>query len=93
MEEFLGQSQDDSVMVEPSSGSALSVMGKQIAFNNAIQYVGAKIPPKDIGLILKSMPLLNKEMAFKGLTQDHDIADNMILALNRGQPVQVNPAR
>ena len=89
--EFTQHKHEDTIVVEPSSGNAMTVMGKQRAFTNILQYASKAIQPRDIGLIVKNMPLLNQEEAFRGLTQDYDIADNMILALNRGTPVEVNP--
>ena len=81
----------DTVEIEPTSDSALSIIGRQHAFSTALQYVGARLPPKDIGLLLEGMPLGNKDLAFQGLNQDHKIADNLIRNLDNGRDIKINP--
>lgn len=60
-------------------------LGKQMALNSIIQYVGKDLGKDSIGRILKAMPFANDDEAFSDLTIDYDNSVNDILALDRGQ--------
>lgn len=73
------------IKVEPMSDDVHTQMGKQIVFQNILQYVGSSLQKEDIGLLIRQMPWLTKDSAFADLTLDYDCATNDILALDRGQ--------
>ncbi len=68
-----------------------SKMGKQIALNHVLQYVGSQMSPKQIGLVLKEMPFLNNNTLFKRLSIDYDNVENDMLQIERGQMPFVTP--
>jgi len=73
------------VKIEPMSEDVTTMMGRHLAMNHVLQYVGTNLPPDSIGQIIKQLPFANKEAAFDDLTLDADAATNIILALDRGQ--------
>lgn len=73
------------VIVEPMADDMDSLMGKQLAFNHVLQYVGGNLDKKDIGKILKEMPFSNGAEAFDDFTLDYDMAKNDMLAMERGE--------
>lgn len=78
------------IKVEPQTDDVESMMGKQVIFNHAIQYIGNSLDKKSIGKIMKNMPFGNFENAFSELTMDEDMATNMILAIDRGEAPMPN---
>lgn len=79
------------IKTEEQSEAIDSRLGKQISLNHVLQYVGAQLDQKQIGLILKEMPFLNNKSLFTHLTVDHDNAENDMLQLERGQMPWVSP--
>lgn len=77
--------------VEVVDTDAETMLGKQLALNHTLQYVGGSLDKQDIGKILRAMPFLNQEEAFDDITLDYDSSKNEILALERGEPVTINP--
>lgn len=77
------------VIIEPMADDMDSLMGKQLAFNHVLQYVGANLDKKDIGKILKEMPFSNGAEAFDDFTLDYDMAKNDMLAMERGEQPMV----
>lgn len=73
------------IKAEPRTEDIDSQMGKQLQINHVLQYVGNQLKPEDIGLILRSMPFMDQEQAFSQLTINYDNAQNLILALDRGE--------
>ena len=78
------------ITVESVDGDAETMLGKQLAMNHTLQYVGASLGKEDIGRIVRSMPYMNKEEAFDELTLNYDNSKNDILALERGEQPPVN---
>lgn len=79
------------IKVIPEGDDIETKMGKQISFNNIIQYIGPNLGKDDIGKMLRLSPYLNKEKMFEDMTLEYDNAVNDILALDRGEyppPVQ-----
>lgn len=68
-----------------------SKMGSQLVLNHVLQYTGQKLDKEDIGKLVRLMPYANIEEGFSDLTLDYDSATNMILSLDRGQPMPPNP--
>lgn len=73
------------VKLEATNDDIETMMGRQLAINHALQYVGNQLSKEDIGKMLRTMPLGNLEESFSDLTIDFDSATNMILALDRGE--------
>jgi hypothetical protein len=73
-----------SIRLEEQSEAIDSKLGRQVALNHVLQYVGNQLDPKQIGLVLKEMPFLNNKTLFKRLTVDYDNCENDMLSLERG---------
>jgi hypothetical protein len=73
------------IVTEPQTEDYETKMGKQITFNNILQYVGGNLEKEDIGQLIRSMPYTNKEQMFSAWTTDYDNITNDILALDRGE--------
>lgn len=76
---------DFEVIVEPQSDDIETKMGKQMAINHIIQYVGPQLGKDDIGKLIQEMPYSNMNNSFSDLTLSYENAKNDILALDRGQ--------
>lgn len=73
------------ITLEPGTEDMETRLGKQLTFNQIMQYVGSNLDPKDIGKIIRTSPYSNNELMAEDLTMDFDNGTNMILALDRGQ--------
>jgi hypothetical protein len=76
------------IKLEPGNEDMETKLGKQLMFNQVLQYVGGKLDPQDIGKMIRNSPYANNEESFSDLTLDYDNATNMILALDRGAVVE-----
>jgi hypothetical protein len=79
------------ISVEEQTEALDEKMGRQIALNHVLQYVGNQLDTKQIGMILKEMPFLNNKTLFQRLSIDFDNAENDILALERGTMPFISP--
>lgn len=79
-----------SIKLEPGTDDLESRMGKQLEFNQLIQYAGSSLDPKDLGKLIRLSPYSNHETLTDDLTMDFDSGTNMILALDRGEMVEPN---
>lgn len=79
------------VALEPVDDTIETKLGKHLTLTQALQYVGKQLKPEDIGRILKEMPFVNMKDALGDLTIDQENAENMMLALDRGEQVDSNP--
>lgn len=79
------------IKLEEQSEAVDTKLGKQIALNHVLQYVGAQLGPKQIGLVIKEMPFLNNKMLFKTLSIDYDNVENDMLAMERGEQPFISP--
>lgn len=73
------------VKVVGQSEDVETKMGKQLAINQVLQYVGTNLSKEDLGKLIKNMPYGNMGQGFDDLTMKYDMANNIILALDRGQ--------
>lgn len=73
------------VKVDAQSDDIETRMGKQLVLNHLIQFAGAQLKPEDLGKIMREMPYGNFASSFSDLTLDFDSANNIILALDRGE--------
>jgi len=79
------------IQVEAVSTDTDSMLGKQLAINHTLQYVGNNLDKQDIGRMIRAMPFMNAEEAGSELTINYDNSKNDILALERGEMPSVNP--
>lgn len=68
---------------------ATNVLGKHIELTDMLQYGGQGMNPEMIALIGRNMPFLNKEEIFQEQLIDYDQYTNIVLALDRGEQVEV----
>lgn len=78
------------IKLEAQTDDVETKFGKMFAINHTLQYVGSKLEKEDIGKLLRALPYANDEKSFEDFTLDHDNANNIILALDRGQLPKVN---
>lgn len=76
------------IKLEPGTEDMETRLGKQLTFNQIMQYVGSNLDPKDIGKIIRTSPYANNDLASEDLTMDFDNGTNIILSLDRGQPME-----
>jgi hypothetical protein len=79
-----------SIKLEEGTEDMETKFGRQLMFNNILQYVGSSLDKRQLGLLFRMSPYANNEQAFEELTIDVDNATNMILALDRGKQVIPN---
>lgn len=80
------------VKVMPMSDDVNTMFGKWLAINHAIQYAGNSLGKEDIGRLMRQVPFGNFEESFGDFTLDYDLANNFILAMERGENPQPSPA-
>ncbi len=83
------------IVVEAQADDIETKLGKQMVLDHVLQYVGPQMKPEDIGKLMRQMPYANFDGSFDDMTMSYDLANNMLLALDRGeQPVmdQSDPA-
>lgn len=73
------------IKVAPRGDDIETMFGKQLALNQALQYVGAQLSPDMIGQVLRAMPFANKDQALEDLTLNYENARNIMLALDKGR--------
>lgn len=78
------------IALEPVDDTIETKLGKHLTLTQALQYVGKQLKPEDIGRILKEMPFVNMKEAFSDLTIDQETAENLMLALDRGEMPEIN---
>ena len=78
------------IRIEAVSDDTDTMLGKQLAINHTLQYVGKDLDKVEIGKLIRTMPFLNKEEAFSDLTVDYDMSKNDMLAMERGEMPIVN---
>ena len=79
-----------SIKVEPQAEDIETKLGKQLALNHLVQYVGSNMSKEDLGKMIRLMPYANMEEGLEDLTQDYDLATNDLLALDRGEIPTLN---
>ncbi len=79
------------IKVEISNETIETRVGKQLAINQVLQYVGGQMDPKQIGLLLKEMPFLNNKALTNKMSIDYDNVENDMLQMERGQQPFVGP--
>jgi len=77
--------------IEPQSDDVETKLGRQIVFTNILQYVGSNLDQASVGKLIKQLPYANIDESFSDLTMDYEIANNLILSLDRGEMPPVFP--
>lgn len=80
-----------SIIAESSSEDVESKMGRTLALNHILQYGGGNMAPEDLGKVLRLMPYVNNEKMFDEFTLNYDVANNILLRLDRGEYVPAKP--
>lgn len=73
------------VKVSDQSDDVETKLGQHLMYTSILQYVGNQLTPDQIGMMVREMPYANGELATQDLTLNFDLAENAILALDRGQ--------
>jgi len=73
------------IKIEAMSGDIENRFGKVLSLTHILQYAGSSLQPDQIGQIVKSLPYGNEARALDTLTMQASNAENLILALDRGQ--------
>jgi len=85
------------IRLEPRSDTIDSMLGRQITFQNVLQYVGKNLDKDELGKVLQQMPWANAKEAFADFTIDDENVKNDMLAMERGQYPPIgkadNPAK
>jgi len=80
------------IKVVPMSDDINTMFGKWLAINHVIQYAGQQLGKEDIGRLVRNVPYGNFEESFSDVTINYDIANNFMLALERGEWVEPQKA-
>jgi hypothetical protein len=73
------------IMAKPVSEDLNSMLGKQLALQNALQFGSGKLAPEDVGQMIVAMPFLNDEEILGDLKIDYENFKSDVLAMDRGQ--------
>jgi hypothetical protein len=79
------------IELEPQSDDVETKLGHQITMMQSLQYVGSQLSREDIGKFLKNMPYGNVDGCYDDLTLNFESAQNVMLALDRGQIPPLSP--
>lgn len=73
------------IRIKPRSDDFTNVYGKSLQIIQSLQYVGNQLPPEAISGMIRKLPFLNGEAILKDYTVWEDLADALILSLDRGE--------
>lgn len=79
------------IRVQEVDENETKILGKHIELISMLQYGGQSMGPEQIALIGRNMPFLNKEEIFQEALIDYETYKNIVLALDRGEQVPVQP--
>lgn len=80
------------IHVQEQNDTIETKLGKQLVFNNILQYVGQKLEREDIGKLIIDMPFGNWQDSFSDFTLDTKNAKNDFLAIERGEEPKISPS-
>jgi hypothetical protein len=83
---------DMNIKVIPMVDDINTMWGKWLSINHMIQYSSAQLGKEDIARIARNMPFGNFEESFKDILLDYDLAENFMLAVERGEQPQPSKA-
>ena len=73
------------IKIENIADDTDTMMGRQLAINHVLQYVGKDLGKDNMGKAIKAMPYMNDTEMFDDLTIDYDMSKNDMLAMERGE--------
>lgn len=79
------------IRTEARSDDVESAYGQQLILDRILQYSGGNLTEEQLGLLIKDMPLISAKGLYTDLTREHRLADNIILALERGEVPPIGP--
>lgn len=79
------------IQIENVSDDVDTMLGKQLAINHTLQYVGGQLDKRDIGKMMRAMPFMNYEEAYGDMAIDYDMSKNDMLAMERGEMPMLSP--
>jgi hypothetical protein len=77
------------IIVLPQDDDANTIMGKSLQTTTFLQYAAPYLDKNVIGILGQTLPYLNKEPAFREINLNYRLVTNMILALDRGEWVEI----
>jgi hypothetical protein len=86
------QDLDTNIKVIPMTDDINTMFGKVLATNHLLQFSSAQLGKEEIARIARNMPFGNFEESFADLMLDYDLAENLMLAVERGEQTQASPA-
>ena len=78
------------IKVEEQNDTIESKLGKQVAMNHILQFVGSQLNREDIGKLITEMPFGNWEESFSDFTINYKNVKNDFLAIERGETPAVS---
>ena len=82
---------DFQIKLEPRNDTIETQFGKQMTIQHILQYVGKDMDKDAVGKLIKNLPFANLEESFSDLTLNYDVAQNIMLAIERGEQPYVPP--
>jgi len=79
------------IKLDPSTETLENRLGKYLTGMHMLQYVGSQMDKADIGRLMKNMPYANFKDSFDDFTIDTTLAENDMLALERGEIKEITP--
>jgi hypothetical protein len=79
-----------SITVEEQDETVESKLGRQLTMNHILQYVGPQLSKDELGRMIENMPFGNTKHSVSSLTLNERVAENLMLALERGDDPRVN---
>lgn len=73
------------IVIEAQTDDIESKLGRQLSITNALQYVGSQMDQDMIATMIKQLPYANGDQIFSKMTINDDMAQNDMLALDRGE--------
>lgn len=73
------------IKIESSTEDYETRLGRILTFREVIQYLGGALKPEQMGIIIKNLPYGDSAELAEEFTINHDMAENDILALDRGE--------
>lgn len=78
------------ISLEEEGEDVESKLGRQLMITQTLQYVGSQLQKEDIGKLLINAPYANDKGMLEDFTLGYESANNMLLALDRGEKYQPN---
>ena len=91
IKEFKGSKKlNHDIKVEERVDTMDTVLGKMLNIQSILQYKGKELSNEDLAMLFKQMPYVNETEMFGNFTLDYDAVTNDLLAIERGEDVDVS---